>query len=283
MDIKELVDKILKAKSIKEIIDISDYNTSWKNVMKQIHPDVYKESNADTVSSKFMQLKDLWENGWVFNDDSGNVRIKENIVTFEGDESLIKKSQQNYEKIFRMANDNFKRYLPNNFKNKVMDLGDNFISLKDVTLPEEHARWILSRLLEFSGYMESIGYAHIGLTIDSFLVNPKTHGIKVISFYHIKQLNSKLDTVSAKYKLMYPSSVFTNKISESKIDVELSKRTVCFILGDKSGIGVKLKKTISSPFIEFLIKTNNDSIDAFIEWKKLLKDNYESKFYDLEI
>lgn len=283
MDIKELVNKILSAKSIKEVIDVSDYVTSWKNVMKLIHPDVYKESNADAVSAKFMELKNLWENGWVFDDDSGNVRIKENIITFEGDSDLIKKSQQNYEKIFRMANDNFKRYLPNKFTGNTMTLDDNFISLKNVVLPEVHARWVLSRLLEFSGYMETLGYVHVGITPDSFLINPKTHGIKIISFYHIRPINSKLETISAKFYRMYPNAVFDKKISESKIDVELSKRTICFILGDKSGIGVKLRKSLTSHFAEFLLKTNSDSINCFIEWKKLLKDNYESKFYELDL
>jgi hypothetical protein len=283
MEVKELVKKILSAKSIKELVDINDYATSWKNIMKQIHPDVYKESDASTVSARFMQLKDLWENGWVFDDDSGTVRIKEDIITFEGTADLIKKSQQNYERIYRMANDNFKRYLPNKFIGNTVTLDDNFLSLKDVDLPEEHARWVLSRLLEFSGYMESVGYVHAGLTLDSFLVNPKTHGIKVISFYHMKPINSKLETVSAKFYRLYPSAVFDKKLAEPKIDLELAKRTICFILGDKSGMGVKLKKTVSAPFIEFLLKTNSNSIEAFIEWRKLLKDNYESKFYPLEL
>lgn len=283
MEIKELVQKILNAKSIKEVVDINDYNSSWKSVMKRIHPDVYKESDADVVSAKFMQLKNLWDNGFIFDDDSGIVRIKENVITFEGDLDLIKKSKKNYDLIFKCANPNFKKYLPNNFTDNTITLDDNFLSLKDVNLPEEHCRWILSRLLEFSGYMESVGYVHAGLTLDSFLVNPKTHGIKVISFYHVKPINSKLETVSAKYRRLYPDSVFVKKISESKIDVELSKRTICVLSGDKSGMGVKLRKTLSKSFIEFLLKTNLNSIEAFIEWKKILKDKYESKFFELDL
>lgn len=283
MEINELVKKILSAKSIKEFVDVTDYASSWKNVLKQIHPDKYKGPDADKVSSKFNELKNLWENGWVFDDDSGDVRIKEQVITFEGDPDLIKKSVENYTRIYRMANDNFKKYLPNQFSGNVMTLDANYLSLKDVNLPEEHCRWILSRLLEFSGYMESIGYVHVGLTPDSFLVNPETHGIKVISFYHMKPINSKLETVSAKFQRMYPSATFDKKISESKIDVELAKRTTCFILGDNSGSGVKLKKTTSDAFIQFLLKTNNNSIDAFIEWKSLIKANYESKFYKLEL
>jgi serine/threonine protein kinase len=164
-----------------------------------------------------------------------------------------------------------------------MTLDDNYYSIRDMVVPEEHARWILSRLLEFSAYMQNAGYVHVGLTIDSFLVNPKTHGVKIISFYHMKPINSKLKTVSAKYRLMYPAAVFAKKLAESKIDIELAKRTACFLLGDTSGIGVKLKKTVSSPLMQFLIQTNNDSVEGFFEYRKMLKANYEVKFYEFSI
>lgn len=283
MEINELINKILVAKSIKELIDINNYDSECKGILKKVHPDVCKESNANNAFVKFMELKSLFDNGFIFDDDAGKVTIKERIVTFSGNQDLINKSIDNYNKIYRGANDNFKKYLPNSFSKNEMILDDCFLSLKDVTLPEEHVRWVVSRLMEFSGYLENAGFAHIGLTIDSFLVNPKTHGIKVISFYHMKPIGSRLDTISAKYRVLYPNSVFDKKLAESKIDTELTKRTACFLLGDTSGVGVKLKKTVSDAFIQFLLKTNANSIEAFLEYKKLLKDNYESKFYELKL
>lgn len=283
MKISDLIAKILIANSIKELVDVNNYDAECKNIIRQIHPDKCKLPNANDGFIKFMELKKLFDKGFSFDDDSGKVTIKENMIYFNGDENLVAKSIANYNKIYAMANTNFKQYLPNKFSGKEMDLEDNYTSLKDVILPEEHCRWILSRLLEFSAYLAQLGYVHSGLTIDSFLVNPKNHGIKVISFYHIKPIGSKLETVSAKYRLMYPSSIFKDKIAEQKIDIELAKRTICFLLGDSSGIGVKLKKTISEPLMEFLLKTNNDSIDAFLEYKKMLKDNYENKFYELKL
>lgn len=276
-----LIEKILLSRSVKDVVDVNNYASETKAILRKIHPDVCSHPQANSAFIKFMELKKLFDDGFVFDDDSGNVRIKENLVKFEGDKSLIDISFNNYKIIYQSANENFKRYLPDSFKDGEITLDDNYLSLKDVTLPEEHARWVLSRLLEFSGYMESIGYTHNGINTDSFLVNPKTHGIKIISFYHVKPTGRKLDSVSARYRLFYPQSVFDKKLSEPKNDVELSKRTVCFILGDKSGVGVKLKKSITEQFSNFLIKTNLSAIDAFVEWKKLLKDNYESKFYEL--
>lgn len=283
MGIEDLLLKILAAKSIKDIIDVTNYDVEYKKILMLIHPDKCLLPKANDAFVHFIKLKKLFDEGFKFEDDAGTVTIKENIVTFSGNDDIIRKSVANYAKIYSAANANFKNYLPNKFSDHEMDLGDNFLSLKDVTLPEIHCRWILSRLLEFSAYLSQIGFVHAGLTIDSFLVNPKTHGIKVISFYHMKPINGKLETVSAKYRLMYPNSIFNTKKAEQKIDTELTKRTVCFLLGDSSGIGVKLKKTVSAPFMEFLLGTNLDSIEAFLEWKKILKDNYESKFYDLDL
>lgn len=283
MDVTELINKIISSSSIKELVSVENYDTECKKILMQIHPDKCSIPKANDAFIKFMELKKLFDEGFKYEDDAGTVTIKENIVSFSGNEDLIAKSVSNYTKIYRSANDNFKKYLPNKFSGKEMNLGENFLSLKDVVLPEEHARWIFSRLIEFSAYISQLGYVHGGLTIDSFLVNPKTHAIKVISFYHMKPINGKLETISAKYRLMYPASVFKEKKAEQKIDIELCKRTVCFLLGDSSGIGVKLKKTVSAPFIEFILKTNTNSIDTFLEYKKLLKDNYESKFYELKL
>lgn len=283
MPIEDTLNKILSAKSINSLIDVTNYDLECKKMLMQIHPDKCSLPKANDAFIRFMELKKLFEEGFNFEDDSGIVNIKENIIAFSGNDILIAKSVANYEKIYRGANSNFKNYLPNKFSGHEMDLSENFFSLKNVTLPEEHCRWVLSRLLEFSAYLAQLGFVHCGLTIDSFLVNPVTHGIKIISFYHMKPIDGKLETISAKYRLMYPNSIFKTKKAEEKIDIELSKRTVCFLLGDPSGIGVKLKKTISGPFMEFLLKTNLNSIDAFLEWKKLLKDNYESKFYELQL
>lgn len=271
------------AKSIKDLVDISNYKKQCNEIIMQIHPDICHESNSHDAFIKFESLKKLFDEGFIFTDDSGSVTIKENIVKFNGDKAIIAKSVLNYNKIYKLANDNFKAYLPNSFVGDEINTGENFYSLKDVILKEEHARWVLSRLLEFSAYLSQLGYVHVGLNIDSFLINPKTHGLKVISFYHMRPINSKLETVSAKYRIFYPDSVFTNKKAEEKIDTELSKRTVCYLLGDKSGMGVKLRKEISSPLMNFLLRTDSSSIDAYLSYRKLLKDNYENKFYNLEI
>lgn len=159
----------------------------------------------------------------------------------------------------------------------------NYYSLINKTLPEEHVRWILNRLLEFSAYMENLGYVHCGINPESLLVNPVNHGINIISFYHTIKTSSKVGTISAKYKNWYPASLFKNKVATSSIDIALSKGIACTLLGDPSGVGVKLKKVISSPLSNFLIQSHNSAYETMIEYKNLLKNNYESKFYELKL
>jgi len=286
MEVSELIKKILSSETIKVLVDMSDYDSSCKNIIKQIHPDKCSLPNANDAFIKFMELKNLFDGGFSFDDDAGKVTIKETIIKFEGNKDLIAKSVTNYNKLYNLAKstkDGFVQYLPETFSGDEMTLNANFLSLKDVVLPEEHVRWIINRLFEFSAYVERAGYVHAGLTLDSFLVNPINHSIKVISFYHLRPINSKLETISAKYRMLYPASVFDKKLAENKIDVELVKRTGCLMLGDSSSMGVKLKKTVSDALIQFLLRTSLNSIDNFYEYKKLLSDNYESKFYPLEL
>jgi hypothetical protein len=286
MEINDLIKKILSSGTIKALVDMSDYDTSCKSIIKQIHPDKCSLPNANDAFLKFMELKNLFDGGFSFDDDAGKVTIKETVIKFEGNKDLIAKSVTNYNKLYNLAKstkDGFIQYLPEKFTGDEIVLNANFLSLKDTILAEEHVRWIINRLFEFSAYIEKSGYVHGGLTLDSFVVNPINHSIKVISFYHMRPINSKLETISAKYRMLYPASVFDKKLAENKIDVELVKRTGCLILGDSSSIGVKLKKTVSDALIQFLLRTSLNSIDNFYEYKKLLKDNYESKFYDLKL
>lgn len=286
MEVNELIKKIIGATTIKVLVDMSDYDSSCKNILKLVHPDKCSLPNANDAFIKFMELKTLFDNGFSFDDDAGKVTIKETIIKFDGDKDLITKSVSNYNKLYNLAKstkDGFHQYLPETFTGNEMTLNANFLSLKDVVLGEEHVRWVINRLFEFSAYLEKVGYVHGGLTLDSFVVNPVNHSIKIISFYHMRPINSKLETISAKYRTLYPASVFDKKLAENKIDVELVKRTGCLILGDTSSIGVKLKKTVSDALIQFLLRTSLSSIDNFYEYKKLLNDNYESKFYPLNL
>lgn len=278
-----MINKILNAKNIKDIIDVSNFDVEYKKVIKLIHPDLCKDINSHEAFIKLQQLKELFEKGFKFQDDSGFITIKENIIYFDIDLDQQNKNKEIYFNLINNATSNFKNYLPLSIEeNKIITVNPMF-SIIGVNFPEEHVRWLLNRLLEFSAYMENLGYVHLGLNVESFLVNPINHGINVISFYHTTLIGNKINTISAKYKNWYPDKLFLNKKAESSFDISLCKSIACSLLGDNSGRGVKLKGSVSEPLMEFLLKSHKNAFEAMDEYKKILSLNYESKFYHLNL
>jgi hypothetical protein len=184
---------------------------------------------------------------------------------------------------------NFHRYLPESVKiisdNEIeFTIRERGIPLSSIgTLPQEHVHWILSRMLEFSGYINRIGFTHAGINPDSIYVCPENHGIICISFYHMTHLNIKMRTVCGNYEHFYPATLFTKKIATPDIDVELTKRTAVYLLGDSSGLGVKLRKTHDNKLLNFLFQKHNDPIETFLEYRKFLENNFPKKFHILNL
>lgn len=280
-----LIAEILNAKSLKDIVDVTDYKVDCQRLVKQIHPDICKDPRAHDAFVKFQLLKRAYEEGFKYLDDIGEVCIKEEIITLKGNNDLIRNSAIMGNLILTHANANFRKYLPVEFSNRDNTIKTDgiYYSLIDSTLPEEHVRWILNRLLEFCAYMENNKMVHGGLSLESVLVNPITHGINVITFYHTQLLSAKVKTISAKYKRFYPDKVFKDKKAITATDISLAKGIACTLLGDSSGRGVKLKGNYSKPLIEFLTSYHDNAYVAMVDYKEMLKANYESKFYELKL
>ena len=283
-----MIEKVLKSRQIEDLIqDFDNYSKECKEIAKQIHPDTCKDPRANEAFIHFMKLKEQYELGIVIETDFGKAYIRSDEVNFDYSDSDIGQNQILFKRIKTLMisrrQDNIKFYIPEDTITKGFKLSERLFPIQQLTLSEEHVRWIFSRMLEFSAYCQTIGICHAGINPDSVLINPETHGIKVIGFHHATEYCSKLKTVSGKYIHWYPKSVFDTKDAIPKIDIELSKRTACYLLGDKSGLGVKLKKTVSGPFMNFLLSNHSDAVEAFFEYKDMLKANYESKFYKLEL
>lgn len=278
-----IIEEVLKAKHINEIIDLTDYTTDCRRLVKLIHPDVCKEPNAAEAFKKFQELKRTYEEGFKFLDDNGEVVIKDTLIRLKGDITIIQNSNRFGNELIKYGTENFRKYLPISFKDTEITTNYNYLTLLGVTLPEEHVRWILNRLLEFCAYMERNGLVHGGLTVESALIEPNSHGLNVITFYHTTPIGAKLKTVSAKYKRFYPAKTFVDKKATTAIDIALVKGMACTLLGDSSGRGVKLKGKVSKPLMNFILSTHDNAYVAMNDYKEMLKANYESKFYQLKL
>ena len=135
-------------------------------------------------------------------------------------------------------------------------------------------------MFEFILWLRQVGYAHMGLNPTTVFVVPETHGIIVISFYHMATLGKKAETISAKYKMWYPTSLFTEKIATPDIDLELSKKIALYLLGDKSAAGTKLKmdKEVNQVVLAFLLTKHKNEKDEYgnteKSWQKISRRNF---------
>lgn len=290
---EQVIDKILKSKSVIDCFyDVTDYKQVYKNYIRLIHPDICKLPGAADATERLNKFKEELETGKKHSDDAGTVSYGLKTVHIIGDAALIKKSLDNYNYLMSLKDDSskhFQKYLPVSAK----PISDNEIEfaleyravpLSSLgTQPQEHVNWILSRMLEFSCWINQVGYSHAGINPESIYVMPENHGMSCISFYHMGRLGTPLKTISAQYQNFYPPQVFKNKKYESNIDVDLCKRTALYLLGDKSGSGVVLRKTHNNEIIDFLQKQSYEPADNYKEYRELLKKHFETKFHVLNV
>jgi len=290
-DVNSLIATVLNAKSITELVGVDEFKTNYKTLVKKIHPDRCKHAKSNEAIQHLQTLKDAFEKGVAYEDDSGKFLLKEKVAIYSGDSTLLKKSLKNYQKLKSFKDKDsvkFHRYLPKDMKFEnnelIVEFEDRVVPLSGLTLELKHANWVLSRLLEINAWFGQIGMVHCGINPDTIFIVPETHGIIVTSFYHLTRDEGRLSTVSAKYKNWYTPSVFDKKVASSVIDSELAKKTVICLLGDRSGSGIKFKKTHSLEIIEFLTKQSHEyPLEVYKEWRKVLTKNFKPKFWPLHI
>ena len=291
---RELIDLLIKSTKPSDIFT-GDWKKLYHSYSKLIHPDYNPNFLAAEAMAKMNYYKDMLENGVKYIDEAGEFRVFEKKIVYavtDDNRKLITKSVNNYKLLMAKhdkASESFQRYLPKEMlfeKDKlIINLNDRSIPLTGQKLPQVHVNWLFSRMFEFSLYLAQNGYAHIGLNPTTVFVVPETHGIIVISFYHMSTLGKKAETISAKYKMWYPTNLFLKKIATQDIDLELCKKIALYLLGDKSAAGTKLKmdKEVNQVVLSFLLTKHQNSKDDYSQYRELLAKNFEKKFYPLNL
>lgn len=290
-EIDALITKILSANKLEDILAIGELDKEYKQIIVAIHPDRCTHSDASKASARLNEFKDLFEKGKVYKDETGDYRTNGYWVKWVSDQVCVKWSFENYDRFTKLSDDpsiHFRKYLPETYSmtgNNEYQFGfeRRTVPLSGQTLPQEHVNWVLNRLLEYCAYLDQTGFSHAGLNPESVFIVPENHGIKICSFYHLTRIGSKVKTIAAKYSDWYPKELFTTKRASPTIDIELSKRIAAYLLGDKSGVGVKLRKTHNEQFVNFLLKHHDDPYQALIEYRALLAANFEKKFHILSL
>jgi hypothetical protein len=291
-DISAIIDKILLASHYSEVFARFSFKKQYLEYLKQLHPDICPHPQATEAVSKINFLKKEIEKLNDLKDDAGEMSVlNENEMMWQGSSMLLEKSYENYQKLMRLtdkASLHFQKYLPQElyWKGKSLQLkhSEAIVPLSGLRLPEEHVTWVLSRLFEFSAWLNQIGLCHAGLNPESVAIVPKTHGIVILSFYHLSSLSRPLTTISKKYQNWYPHTVFSDKKAVPEVDLSLSQSLGIYLLGDTSGNGVKLKKTHSPELIDFLLQMHYQPYETFDNYRKLLLKLYgKPTFHHLEL
>jgi hypothetical protein len=290
----ELIEKVLKSTKPSDIFP-DDWKKEYLRYCKLIHPDACSHPKASDAMAIINHYKDVLENGIGYIDEAGAFRVFEKRIEYEvtdANRKLITKSVENYKKLMALhdkASENFHRYLPESMvleKNKLtINLKDRTVPLTGQQLEQKHVNWLFSRMFEFVLWLRQIDYSHLGLNPTTVFVVPETHGIIIVSFYHMTVLGRKVQTISAKYKMWYPTNLFIYKTATPDVDLELAKKIALYLLGDRSAAGTKLKmsKDINQNVLNFLLTKHENHVDEFKQYRKLLEKNFEKKFYVLNL
>lgn len=290
----EVIEKVVKSTKPSDVFN-GDWKPTYKMYSRLIHPDICKHPDAANAMSTLNEYKVILEDGVVYTDETGDFRVYDKKVVYkvtDENRDLLRKSFENF-KILKSKTDKasvgFHRYLPESMKLSVNELIINFkdrsVPLTGEELPQKHVNWLFSRMFEISMWFRKIGYSHMGMNPTTVFVVPETHGIIVISFYHMTRLDEKAKTISAKYKMWYPTNLFIKKVATQDIDLELCKKIALYLLGDKSAAGTKLKRDaeINQEMLNFLLTKHQCEVDEYTLYRDLLAKNFKKKFYELNL
>lgn len=258
---------------------------TFREMVKAVHPDKCTHPRAQDATNRLLEMFRHFTSGTTFTDDSGQFLTNDHWVLFQGERQAVAHAKRNQREIAAGSTEHFKRYMPYVWDSDYsFVLSKRAIPLVNLTLPQEHVNWIVSRLLEFCMQLHRhAGRVHLGLTPSQVMLVPETHGISVAGFYHTSDVNDKVSTISAAYRHWYPGQLLRDKKASENADLEMVKRLGVYLLGDRSGLGTLLRKTHHREYIDFLLSSDDDSLECYEKYREMLDRNFPSQFIHLNI
>lgn len=292
MTAEELITKLKTAKYPTDIFpDYKDWSKLYRDYAKLVHPDVCMLDGAHEAFSKLNSFKLIYGDGMSVTDGVGTTQYTPlKSVLVSNNPTMVQQSYDNYRWLMAFKDDSsvhFQKYLPET--GKILPTGELVFTFYRRCVPianmewpvkQEYVNFILSRMLEFCGWINQCGYVHAGLNPDNVWIIPEDHGMVCTSFYHMVKLDKLLKTISGKYASLYDNlASSTQKHASSDIDTTLAKRTAIWLLGDKTGIGNSLKRTHNPEVIQFLQSTHYSPLQCYKEYREVLKRNFDTKVF----
>nr|WP_295931728.1 hypothetical protein [uncultured Dyadobacter sp.] len=280
-----VIEQVLKATHFRALATTTEPEPSYKELLKLIHPDKSAHPQAQEATLRLIALHEHYTRGSGFSDDSGNFVTNDYELTYQGDSAIIGQGRACQQSIYANAPAYLKKYMPYQWlSDHKLVFGQRAVPMADLTLPQEHVNWVVSRLLEFCMLLHHhAGQVHLGLLPPHIFIVPETHGIAVAGFYHTTQAGHRVKTISAGYRHWYPGEVFTEKVASGHTDLEMVKRIGAYLLGDRSGLGTALIRTHHREYVDFLLGSDQDAFECYEKYRTMLDNNFEKQFIHLNI
>lgn len=284
-DESEMIEWVMRASHFQALKRQDGPPLYFRDILKTIHPDKCRHPQAQEATNHLLTLYRHFNNGATFADDSGAFVTNDYWLFYRGEPQVIAQGKRRQQEINAASNAHLKRYMPYTWDSECSFVFEHrTIPLVNLTLPQDHVNWVMSRLLEFCMLLHRhTGHAHLGLTPAQVMLIPETHGIAVAGFYHTSALNGRVSTISAAYRHWYPEQLLKNKNATENADLEMVKRMGAYLLGDRSGLGTSLRKTHNPEFVEFLLSSDDGSLACYEKYREMLDKNFPSQFIHLNI
>jgi hypothetical protein len=157
----------------------------------------------------------------------------------------------------------------------------------DAKIDPKHVAWIQNNLHNLSCYLEQSGLVHNSISPDDYFVDLKNHsGALLGGWWFSTHVGKPLKILTARSAAYGPPATLRSKISSNRLDLELIKATGRELLGDISGTGLALDKTIPHSMALWLRHpTTGNAIEDYTQWKEsVLPASFgERRFIKLEL
>lgn len=170
----------------------------------------------------------------------------------------------------------------------------------NVELP--HVAWIMSRLHNFTSYLQWAGLTHNGLSLDTcFIIGkdtehkrdksnpiaPKDHTVTVMGgWWYAAKAGAALKGLPSNVTDYVPRDALKDGITDFKIDRTLIRLIGRELLGDKSGVRLLHNSHVPRPMADWLtLPGSGNAIDDFVTWReKILIDSFgPRKFVEMAV
>lgn len=299
------LDKVLNAECASELFSRDNIKREYREILREIHPDVCKDARAKEATEKLIELYERGKRGeWyrgatiIRNSKTGRrYRIK---PIKEYDIGIGKMYLTKGYIIIEIEREAYKGR-GNKEMESISGLGslpvieyedwgegvtvikrDKEIPLREFwnnyrgKIPAKVCAWIVTRLLSYACGLKVLGLVHCGIVMDSVFLDIEGHGVKVCGgwCYCVRVGHKMIGTTQEVYRVMSPISK-RDKKARFSTDIESIKSLALKLMGCNSRI---CSTSVPVPIMEFLRScSSEDAIEELGKWEKALKDSWGAR------